>query len=373
MTSRALILGVALIIGSPADAAQPKQPKCPAHFPSNISPCSEQDFEKLICYMYTFDPAALDPTSGKPYSTPTCVGGANPEAVSKPYINLLTKAYHLAPSKVQAALCKLRQIFVTTRTSYGPPRDPIGVWESPDRGGNVWIAIPDYILDNASSLDHAENGILGNLFFPAPSPTTTPYPPYPPYPNGRSLPTFSPSATPAETEILAVLAHELGHIMLADTNAEGTKFAGKPGSRPCDKPASACFDTYFLSGWDVSKFKQRRWIVPGHANANQYLSSPGFSDISKDVANGNDSKATMDTYNGIYSRPAFVSIFAAVSPEEDYVETYKYKTLAAAQGASLNLRISFPNQNHPPSDVLGNVRARAGALPNKLDCVPAVN
>jgi hypothetical protein len=66
-----------------------------------------------------------------------------------------------------------------------------------------------------------------------------------------------------------------------------------------------------------------------------------------------------------------------VSPEEDYVETYKYKTLGAAQttaGARLNLSISLPNFAPASVDVLAPVRSPpSGALQNKLTCVPAIN
>jgi hypothetical protein len=87
----------------------------------------------------------------------------------------------------------------------------------------------------------------------------------------------------------------------------------------------------------------------------------------------------MDTYQGIYSGPTFVSVFAALSPEEDYAETYKYKTLGAAQtpgpgGGPLNLSISLPNFAPASVDVLAPVRSPpSSALQNKLTCVPAVN
>jgi len=372
MTLRALILVIALVIGSSADAQQ-----CPSHFPGN-NPCPDPAFQNKICYMQDhFDPATLDPTKGG-YNTPNCAGAAVPER----YTALLTAAYHLAPSKVKAALCQLHKIFVTRDASYGPPRPPIGVWEAHGRGGgHVWIAIPDYILENASSLDHAENGILGGLFVHPTPPVPPPYPPWPPS-SGRSLPTFSPSNGLKDAEILAVLAHELGHIMLAETNADGQP--GRPG-RPCDAPAApSCFSTYFLAGWNAvaplpaPAFKQRRWIAFNDPNSSiRYGSAPGFANIAADIALGTaagDRQATMDTYQGIYSGPTFVSVFAALSPEEDYAETYKYKTLGAAGGGSLNLSISLPNFTPASVNVLAPVRSPpSGALQNKLNCVPAVN
>jgi hypothetical protein len=371
MTSRALILVIALIIGSPADAQQ-----CPSKFANN-NPCPEQAFQSQICYMQdNFDPTTLDPTHGKGYNTPHCAGGTRPDTT------LLTAAYNLAPPKVKAALCQLHKIFVTRDASYGPPRPPIGLWEGPRGNGHVWIAIPDYILDNASSLEHAENGILGGLFV---HPTPAVPPPYPTWPPaGRSLPTFLPSGTSGAAEILAVLAHELGHIMLADTNADGVNQLGNPNHRPCNPPASSCFSTYFLAGWNAvaplpippPAFKQRRWIAFNDPNPSiRYGSAPGFADIAADIALGTaagDAQATTGTYQGIYSGP-FVSVFAALSPEEDYVETYKYKTLGAAGGGSLNLSISLPNFVPASVDVLARVRAPSPALQNKLACVPAVD
>jgi hypothetical protein len=378
MTSRALILVVALTIGSPADAQN-----CTPHF-QDRNPCPDPAFQNQICYMDHFDPDTLDPNGKKPYNTPSCVAGA----VSATYTTLLTNAYHLAPSNVKAALCQLHRIYVTTDASYSKPRPPIGVWEAPGRGGHVWIAIPDYILDNASSLDHAENGILGGLFFTPkpPAPPAIPYPSYPP--QDRSLPKFfSQPGTPSqpEAEILAVLAHELGHIVLADTNADGPPGNPGPGNRPCGgPPAPSCFTTYFLAGWNgvapqpAPAFQQRRWIafnVP-NPSVQSRTPTPGFAGIASDIAlntPAGDTRATMDTYREIYGGPTFVSVFAALSPEEDYVETYKYKTLGAAQtagGGSLNLSISFPNQ-YPPADVLKPLRPPVSAgLQNKINCVP---
>jgi hypothetical protein len=83
--------------------------------------------------------------------------------------------------------------------------------------------------------------------------------------------------------------------------------------------------------------------------------------------------AVTDTYNGIYSEPTFVSVFAARSPEEDYVETYKYLTLANALG-SFGLSISLPGNDPSSVDVLDNVRNPTGTtLSNKISCVPPVN
>ena len=62
----------------------------------------------------------------------------------------------------------------------------------------------------------------------------------------------------------------------------------------------------------------------------------------------------------------FVSLFAAVSPEEDFVETYKYMVLADV--TALKLKIDLAGA----PDVLGKVRNATGNLKNKIDCVAGI-
>src|SRR5262249_49910653 len=66
--------------------------------------------------------------------------------------------------------------------------------------------------------------------------------------------------------VLAVLAHELGHVLLADVNADGTGGMGisvaneHPRSLLCSKPAIDCFEHAFLEAtstptrWNAKNF-----------------------------------------------------------------------------------------------------------------------
>jgi hypothetical protein len=184
--------------------------------------------------------------------------------------------------------------------------------------------------------------------------------------------------------LLSILAHELGHLLLAETNADGT---GDPAnghvherSTLCDtqqqRPNSeTCFDDDFLALWNAATFHRhmRRWIGFGDVRnrPNRYLS--GAHELSTVLpspprpANPDAAAALLDN--------EFASLYAAVSPEEDLVETYKYMILADVAQNS-HLRLNIPQS---PVYVLDKVSgATAGTnLKRKIDCVkrlkPALN
>jgi hypothetical protein len=253
---------------------------------------------------------------------------------------------------VQRKLCKLSNFFVLTSRSFtsGSP-EPLGIWESPARGDKVYIAIPLTVLDNAKSnpsLAAQENGILVRLLNNIS------------YPGAR--PTFQDDSSEARTAaaaILAVVAHELGHVLLADNNADGEGGNQPNRKRPCDKPTGPirnCFANKFLgpSGWDSSRFDQRRWIAFGIRNGNKHLGGQDYDDV-----------RAIGDIEKIYDK-RFVSLFAAVSPEEDFVETYKYMVLADV--TALKLKIDLAGA----PDVLDKVRNATGNLKNKINCVAGI-
>ena len=105
----------------------------------------------------------------------------------------------------------------------------------------------------------------------------------------------------------------------------------------------------------------RRWVVfggPTRRNNNQYQDAA--HDLDAVIASGN--------YRTLLSGE-FVSFYAAVSPEEDFVETYKYKILADVAQAS-NLTLNFPGGT--TVSVLQAVSDAAAANTNlhyKIGCV----
>jgi len=246
--------------------------------------------------------------------------------------------------------------------------------------GGAYIAIPDAVLTSATSLLGEENALLVALF----SPSTYP---------SNSLPWFTSQNTAASgpgAGVLAVLAHELGHLLLADVNADGKGGMGATGAKDhsrsllCGKPANDCFERAFLEAtgtskrWNAKNFhdNMRRWIEftnQGKQNNNKHLNNTvDFEKIWKDIKNSHYPQARQGI-KSIYDNGEFVSVFAAVSPEEDFVETYKYKVLANAN-QDLSLTIDF--RNGSSKDVIKVVKdaisAASGDLYDKINCVPAL-
>jgi hypothetical protein len=182
--------------------------------------------------------------------------------------------------------------------------------------------------------------------------------------------------------LLAILAHELGHLLLADTNADGTGNNNYTHGRSqlCDKQsANTCFDTYFVPPtpgttlWNPTYFYpgMRRWITFGDRNGNMYQDAAHDLGQVRGLVNApldpNDLSSANDAINALLTGE-FVSLFAATSPEEDFVETYKYQILANVAKAS-NLTLHYPDGTSVP--VLNKVvpKPAGNHLQTKVNCV----
>jgi hypothetical protein len=217
-------------------------------------------------------------------------------SVATTYMTLLEQAFCIASQDVQGALNKLDYVFVTTDASwqYGD----VGVWSA--KNGMKYIIITSSTLDRilkTSSLAGEENDLYTKLFNISP---------------------FSDSgAGSSEAAALAVLGHELGHVVFAATNADG-----RPGKNPRNLPIpNQCFYDSILSAWDETKYNPRRWVDFGDRNGNAY----GDPNINFGTIGGSPIMITH-----LYQHTPLVSLFASASPEEDFVETFKYHALASA-------------------------------------------
>jgi hypothetical protein len=270
-----------------------------------------------------FNPTEKPPYGGKhKYERPTCDGQRQITDDQKLFLAkakiLLARAYELAPEYVQARLCRLTQLFVThdIETGWGS----WGFWEAPDRppGTGIFIGISESFLAGTMTLDALEASVLDKLRRKKREDDDAPRFRFPK--GGGDEPADDPALA-----TLAVLAHELGHILLARTNADGI-YPNHPRRRVVAAPVDACFATAFLGqSWDRRQFQQsmRRWVPFGNPAKNR-------------TKRGVDASSTKKIYDGGH----FVGAFAAISPEEDLIETYKYKVLADANvNSPLSIRL----------------------------------
>src|SRR5262249_23148026 len=126
--------------------------------------------------------------------------------------------------------------------------------------------------------------------------------------------------------------------------------------------------TYFYPG-------MRRWINFGDRNGNMYQDAAHDLGRVRGLVNApldpNDLSSANDAINALLTGE-FVSLFAATSPEEDFVETYKYKILADVAKAS-NLTLHYPDGTSVP--VLNKVvpKPAGNHLQTKVNCVKSLS
>src|SRR3954447_18357985 len=225
-------------------------------------------FAEKACYT-AFDPgrSGFAPS----YRPPACDKST---PVVQPQKDILAKAYSRAPDYMKGKLCRLTQLFVTRPSSRGPMG--WGFWEGPDRlpdSKSVYIAISDRELTSKKSFMDVENQTIRDLLRS---------------PDrvgdkgggdkGRGLVPLKTGAAPdLEVAVLAALAHELGHALVADANMDGIK-RYHPRRRVSGPPRNACFEDAFIhASWDEERFNRhlQRWVDFG----NQYHNRPKNPDL----------------------------------------------------------------------------------------------
>jgi hypothetical protein len=328
MKSSALIPLVALVAACSAQAAEtpyqtgPTEPPV-SHFQGSCD--SDPDgtkFAQKSCYT-TFDPS--NAPFGPSYRPPTC---DKSKQVTELQRELLAKAYSRAPDYAKAKLCRLTQLFVA-RSSKGPWAS-WGLWEGPDRlpGKSVYIAISERELGPGSkkSIADAENEIVGELLGVADGGR---------HPRSRVARLQTADSPDPELTVLAALAHELGHVLLADSNADGTN-PNHPRRRVSGPPQSACFEDAFIgSSWDEKRFhaNMRRWVDFGNQYQNR-AKTPGvrfsLERLRAAVRKGKVDAAN-DVIGNVYNGTEFLSVNAVINPIEDFSDAFKYKVLLDAK------------------------------------------
>jgi hypothetical protein len=244
------------------------------------------------------------------------------------YATALANAFGRASSSMQEVFCKLDFVYLTTDAGW----TPVGVWEGPGRGGGKrFIVIPSSTIDTIStSLSAEENDLTGRLY-------------------SISFSSFSDtSASDSTTALLAIMAHELGHVVFAASNVDGKHKGSNPRNLP---PPDPCVENTFFSKWNIKKFNQRRWVKFADTNRNAYEDS--------NITSGSFS-TNMMTY--LYQKTSLVSLFASFSPEEDVIETFKYYVLNTASSPP---DLQIPNVQ---TNLVSRVKPSTSPLGQKVSC-----
>jgi hypothetical protein len=346
-----------IVIAAACSAKAAEYPKPTGSPDSHFQGTCESDpdgkkFAERACYTNYFPG---DVGFGRRYRPPTCDKN---HKVSEKQKEMLAKAYARAPDYVRGKLCRLTQLFVTRPTPGGP--FGWGFWEGRDRppGKGVYVAIADRDLAGNKSVVDVENDTVQRLLGVSDRGRRS---------RQRLLRLKSDGPSDPELAVLGELAHELGHVLLADTNADGV-YLNHPRRQVSGPPKSTCFQQAFLNAsWEPDSFRKdmRRWVSFGEQYQNKAKNADAAFDLRRlraAVRRGNIDAAN-DAIGGVLGSEEFVSALARSNADEDFVETYKYKVLADAD-PKLTIGIDLRGRNINTLRLLDS-----GALAKKVSCL----
>jgi len=360
MKSSALIPFVVVMAAYSAQAAEQRKLTEPpvSHFRGTCE--SDPDGKKFAakaCYT-SYYPGKQGYYRG--YTPPTC----DPkQEVTDQQREVLAKAYSRAPDYMKGKLCRLTQLFVTGSTMEGPMG--WGYWEGPDRSAalGVYLAVSASELETKNSVVEAENQTVDMLLQVSARPKGKGR-----MGKGAGLAGLR-STDPVDPEltVLAGLAHELGHALVADTNTDGFD-ENHPRREVSGPPQSKCFaDAFIGASWDAERFRKsmRRWVDFGMQYGNRQKNPDvrySLSRLRTLVGQGKFEEVNAKL-RSVYRSREFVGVAASVSSWEDAVDTFKYKVLADVMP---NQSIVFPlgDQDVNVLDLL-----KSGVVAKKVDCL----
>jgi hypothetical protein len=339
-------------------APYPEQPTTPpgTHFQGAcVSDPDGTKFAEKACHT-TFSFRQGGPDFAPRYRPPSC---DKSRPVAQAEKDILAKAYSRAPDYMKSKLCRLTQLFVTEPRSRGPMG--WGFWEGPDRlpgSKSVYVAISDRDLTSKKSLVDVENQTIRDLLR---------------YSDGDSskasglVQLKAGAALDPELAVLAELAHELGHALVADANMDGIK-RYHPRRRVSGPPRTACFEDAFIhASWDEERFNRnlQRFVDFGNQYHNRAKNPDlkfSLERLKHDVGRGKF-EATNRVIRDVYFSKEFVSFAASINALEDVVETYKYKVLADAMA---NQKVGFDLGGR---DINVFALLDSGVLQKKVQCL----
>jgi hypothetical protein len=302
--------------------------------------------------------SAFDPKSGAAPSPSEIVRHVLP---TDPYWNDLTAGFDAAPDFFKDKLCGLDGIFVVQNTcaptgctaddvidhswgfrqQTGPPKRYIAASAALWKNGSVPVfsAYKNLRLRAVLTRLHAN----GRNWFNLP---------------GSQRPQFA-SASPdtAAMTVLAVLAHEAGHVLWFDV------FVPEPGG-PFNA-ANFCGGRFYARAvWPQIAVPSGRWVDFGQQLANQPRKPDHAGILQTHLSRANFRQARGGLQSMFHDTEA-PGALATFSPIEDFVEAYEWHVLLSARPPLTDLTIQIPG--YPPYNLVSGIANKPG-LRRKMAC-----
>jgi hypothetical protein len=295
-------------------------------------------------------PPGFDPSSGNPPPQGAPVG--------QPYANDLNRAFAIAPPAFQTQLCGLDGVFIDQTVCSSWDACFGHSWGFRRRlGPGRYIGISVMLWSGQPVYSRFESALFRDLL-----------------PLGTvAFANANPGADTFAMTLLAALAHEMGHVRwydIIDPGRTGVQnFGALCGGSFFDAWAGGAARVHPSPPW-------RELLTMGarqaHPIPDAHQSPPQIPQIDAQVQAGHTLQAG-DLLDWIYKPSApWASFFAAISPDEDFVETYKFKVLTSAAPPLTSLPIQFPGtlgvyNEDIPAAYSQNLKPQ---LASKVNCIP---
>lgn len=175
------------------------------------------------------------------------------------------------------------------------------------------------------------------------------------------------SPSPPVMSLLAVLAHEAGHVLWYDA------FVSPPGGS--FNASNFCAGSFYprppsAGSWSSINIPHlndipRRWINFGERIANEVHNPDHAGLIQTELSGGNFAGAGNRLF-ALFQDPGLADVLAAFSPDEDFVETYEWYVLTNAKSPLSDLRVQITG--HPDYNIPGGLPSK-GPLQAKIACL----
>jgi len=301
---------------------------------------------------------AFDPKSGAAPSPSEIIRHVLP---TDPYWNDLIAAFNTSPDFFKDKLCSLDGIFVVQNTcapagctaddvidhSWGfrqqisPPKRYIATSAALWQNGSapVFTAYKNLRLQAVMARLHPNGGNWFNR-------------------PGSQRPQFT-SASPdtAAMTVLAVLAHETGHVFWFDA------FVNPPGGS--FNASNFCGGKFYARAvWPNVAVPSRRWVDFGEQLPNQPR-NPDYVGILQSHLSRTNYRQAGGGLRSIFQDTEAAGTLATFSSVEDFVEAYEWHVLLSAKPPLTDLTIQIPG--YPPYDIVRGIANKPG-LRRKLAC-----
>jgi hypothetical protein len=340
---RSLLVTAGMILAVVLSACVPAPPPAPPP-PFAAATCPDgQPFLQHVQFLPSrYDPSVSHDAAPAPTTSPVAI-----DPSTSPYATALQNAFLLAPTAFQVRLCSVTRIYVNGPSSCNAVDCLIGgSWGYRAKDGHTYVGITAALWNlpcpgyNSYVYHCFETDLLNTTL------VSNPIPP-PQYARANA------EADNLDMTVLAALAHEVGHLRWYEIlNPNYSNNWGKPYD---PNPNTFCSGTFFDDSWK-KVHKPPKWRYHGHRKQDnglrdKHVQAPQILDIDTAIS-------PLPLLDRLYQpMQPWATFFGAVTPDEDFVETFKLWVLTNAQaqipgeGPLRSLPINFVGpQRDIPSD-----------------------